>query len=54
MWEQEKSHESKSIGKKDLRQMQGHPPPRCGSRHLLEPQAQAASGIIDSVVARKV
>jgi hypothetical protein len=40
-----KSNEGPGIGKKDLRQVQGDYPRRRGTRHLREPEAQAASGI---------
>jgi hypothetical protein len=39
------SNEGPGIGKKDLRQVQGDYPRRRGTRHLREPEAQAASGI---------
>jgi hypothetical protein len=39
-------HESTGIGKKDLRQMQGDPPARCGAGDLQQPEAQATPGII--------
>jgi hypothetical protein len=46
MWkEQGQGNESTGIGKKDLRQVQGHPSARRGARNLREPQAQAAPGI---------
>jgi hypothetical protein len=37
--------ESPCIGKEDLREMQGHHPPRGGSGDLRERKAQAAPGI---------
>jgi len=39
------SNESSSIGKKDLREVQGHYPPRCGEGDLRERKAQAAPGL---------
>jgi hypothetical protein len=36
------SNEGPGIGKKDLRQVQGDYPRRRGTRHLREPEAQAA------------
>ncbi len=36
-------YESTSIGKEDLRQVQGHPPPWSGARDLREFETQAAS-----------
>jgi hypothetical protein len=41
----ERKYESSGIGEKDLRQMQGDPPARCGAGDLRQPQAQAAPGI---------
>jgi hypothetical protein len=35
-WETEKSYESTGIGKKDLRQVQGHPPQGCGAGDLRQ------------------
>jgi hypothetical protein len=39
------SNEGPCIGKEDLREMQGHQPPRGGSRDLRERKAQAAPGL---------
>jgi hypothetical protein len=38
-------YEGQSVGQEDLRQVQGGPPPRRGSRDLHEPEAQAATGV---------
>jgi hypothetical protein len=40
-----KSNEGQGIGKKDLRQVQGDYPPRCGEGDLRKRKAQAAPGL---------
>src|SRR6185437_8159967 len=40
-----RSNEGSSIGKEDLRQVQGHPPPWGGACDLRKHQAQTAPGI---------
>jgi len=41
----ETEHESKSIGKKDLWQVQGHPPQRRSAGDLRQLETQAAPGL---------
>ena len=40
-----RSYEGPSIGQADVREVQGHPPPRRGAGHLPEPASQAAAGV---------
>jgi hypothetical protein len=40
-----RQYESTSIGKKDLRQMQGNPSARRGAGNLCQPETQAAARI---------
>jgi hypothetical protein len=44
------NNESPCIGKEDLRQVQGHHPPRGGQGDLRERKAQAAPGLVESLV----
>ena len=44
--EGEQQNEGTRERKKDLREVQGHQPPRCGARDLRERKAQAAPGLI--------
>ena len=39
--------EGPTVGQEDVREVQGDPPPRCGARHLPEPSAQAAPGLMN-------
>ena len=48
------TNEGSCISKKDLREMQGHYPPRCGSRDLRKRKAQAAPGLGESGSKRKI
>src|SRR5215470_19279295 len=41
----ERDHEGTTVGQADVREVQDHPPPRAGSRHLPEPATQAAAGL---------
>jgi hypothetical protein len=43
----EGNNEGPGIGKEDLRQVQGHHSPRCGSGDLRERKTQAAPGLAD-------
>jgi hypothetical protein len=43
--EQEEDHEGKGFSQEDLRQVQGHSPPRRGARDLREFETQAAPGL---------
>ena len=40
-----RSYEGPRLSQADVREVQGHPPWRCGSRDLSEPASQAASGV---------
>ena len=41
----ERDHEGTTVGQADVREVQDHPPPRTGPRHLPEPATQAAAGV---------
>jgi hypothetical protein len=42
-------YEGTSVGKKDLRQMQGDPPRRRGACHLQQPETQTETGIREDI-----
>ena len=48
------NNESPCIGKEDLRQVQGHHPPRGGQGDLRERKAQAAPGLVEAGISRNL
>ena len=48
--ERQQKNEGPSIGKEDLREVQGHQPPRGGPGDLRKREAQAAPGLIAGLV----